>query len=343
MDKPVLSGYPLRDLTELLAPLPQFRARQVFAAIARGVRSFQEIGELPRSLRDEMDSRFALYSSVVSARLGDRDGTVKLRIALRDGLAIEAVILADGEGRKTACISTQAGCPAGCIFCKTGTLGFARNLEAGEMVEQFLHIRSICPGTANVVIMGMGEPLLNLGELRRALAVLTGREGLGLSRRRITVSTCGIAEGIRDLADQGPDIRLAVSLTTADGELRKKLMPVGIGNPLPALREALGYYQARRRRRITLEAVLLGGLNTRRTDAEALAAFAGGLDVVVNLIPWNPLDGMVFEGRPLREPGQGELARFTAALTGLGLKVTRRYRKGRGVCGACGQLGTVTP
>jgi 23S rRNA (adenine2503-C2)-methyltransferase len=339
--KPVLSGYPLHELRELLSPLPSFRARQVFASIARGALSFKDMTALSLALREELETRFALYSSAVTAVLTDPDGTVKLQIALRDGLKIEAAILTDGGGRKTACLSTQAGCPMGCVFCKTGALGFSRNLDAGEMAEQFLHIRFMFPETANVVFMGMGEPLLNLGEIRRALAVLTDREGLGMSPRRFTLSTSGAGAGIRELADGGPGLRLAVSLTTADEALRKRLMPRA--NPLPALKEDLRYYQKKHPRRITLEAALLGGVNTRPEDAEALAAFAKGLNVAVNLIPWNPVEGLCFEGRPIREPGGREIARFTAQLETRGLKVTRRYRKGRGISGACGQLGSLQP
>jgi 23S rRNA (adenine2503-C2)-methyltransferase len=185
----------------------------------------------------------------------------------------------------------------------------------------------------------MGEPLLNLGELRRALAFLSDERGLNFSKRRITVSTCGIVPGIRELAEKGPDVRLALSLTTADPALRERLMPISGNHPLPRVKEALAYYQKERGRRITLEAVLLSGLNTRREDASALAAFARGLDAVVNLIPWNPVEGLTFEGRPLKEPGEREVREFTRALEEKGLKVTRRRRKGRGVGGACGQLG----
>jgi 23S rRNA (adenine2503-C2)-methyltransferase len=238
-----------------------------------------------------------------------------------------------------------------CVFCKTGTLGFGRNLNCGEIVEQFLYLRSAGAGQegnktpsdgleiGNIVIMGMGEPLLNLGELRRALELLTDPGGLGISKRRITVSTSGIIPGIFDLTDRGPEVRLAVSLTTADEDLRKRLMPVTRTNPLPRLKEALAYYQRKTRRRITLEVVLLGGLNTRRQDPEALADFAAGLEVVVNLIPWNPVEGMEFEGRPLVQPTSREIAEFSEALAKRGIGVTRRRGKGLRVSGACGQLG----
>jgi 23S rRNA (adenine2503-C2)-methyltransferase len=295
--------------------------------------------DLPLLLREELEGRFRVRSTSAAARFSGEDGTEKLRVALGDGAAVEAVLLRDGEGRETACLSTQAGCPAGCVFCKTGSLGFFRNLDSGEIVEQFFHLRALAPGIANIVVMGMGEPLLNLGELRRALGVLSSPRGLNFSKRRITVSTAGVVSGIRDLAEEGPDVRLALSLTTADPALRERLMPLGRGNPLPRLREALLFYQEKRGRRITLEAVLLGGINTRRQDAEALVSFARGLDAVVNLIPWNPVEGLQFEGRPLREPEEGEIRDFSRALEARGLRVTRRRRKGREIGGACGLLG----
>jgi 23S rRNA (adenine2503-C2)-methyltransferase len=225
----------------------------------------------------------------------------------------------------------------GCVFCKTGTLGFHRNLDAAEIGGQFFRLKGIAGDIANSVFMGMGEPLLNLQELRRATAVLTSGESTGFSPRRITVSTCGIVAGIRDLGENGPRLRLALSLTTADEELRNRLMPVA--DPLPAVREALRYYQEQSGQRITLEVVLLGGINTRPQDADALAEFAAGLNVVVNLIPWNPVGGLYFEGRPLREPEAGDIARLELWLGKLGLNVTRRFRKGRSIGGACGQLG----
>ncbi|GHV89007.1 putative dual-specificity RNA methyltransferase RlmN [Spirochaetia bacterium] len=344
--KPVLSGYPLSELQELLHPLPRFRVKQIFSWISRGVRSFAEMTDLSQSLRADLGERFSLYASEVAARLKDPDGTEKLQISLRDGCLIEAVLLTDGEERRTACLSTQAGCPQGCVFCKTGALPFRRNLDSAEIVEQFLHLRgAAADGDAdantisNIVIMGMGEPMLNLAELRRAVSVFTASEGFGLSGRRITVSTSGIAAGIRDLADNGPRVRLALSLTTADTALREHLMPVTKSNPLPEVKAALQHYQQCEGRRITLEMVLLGGLNTRREDVDALQAFIRGLDAVINLIPWNPVEGMSFAGRPLREPEPGELAAFMAELEQRGIAFTRRYRKGRTIGGACGQLG----
>lgn len=337
--KPVLSGLPLGALAEILNPLPKFRAEQVFRWIAQGASSFQEMTNLAIPLRENLEQRFSLYSSAITGRAEDPDGTVKLYIRLHDGERIEAVLLTDGGHRKTACLSTQAGCPLACAFCKTGTRGLTRNLTSGEILEQFLHLRSIEPEIANIVFMGMGEPLLNLPELRKSLEVLTDSRGLGLSKRRITLSTSGIIAGIRNLTAAGPEVRLALSLTTGDSSLRSRLMPVTRSNPLPSLKAVLYDYQQQQGQRITLEAVLLGGINTRQEDSDALAAFAAGLDVVVNLIPWNPVEGMVFEGQALREPSSGEIAGYIQRLERRGLKVTRRLRKGRGIAGSCGQLG----
>jgi 23S rRNA (adenine2503-C2)-methyltransferase len=302
------------------------------------------MSNLPLGLRKELEARFALYTGSVSGALSG-GGTVKLQIALADGNKIEAVLLTDGEGRRTACISTQAGCAASCVFCKTGALGFKRNLKAGEIVEQLLLLAAVEKDSSraspeksisNIVIMGMGEPLLNLEELRAALALIMRSDALGYSKRRVTVSTCGIADGIRDLADHGPDVKLALSLTTARSRLREELMPITRSNSLARLKESLLYYQEKGGGRITLEAVLFAGLNTGEEDAAEMAAFARGLRTVVNLIPWNPVEGL---GRPLKRPGPQEVRQFARRLERRGLKVTERLEKGGEISGACGQLG----
>jgi 23S rRNA (adenine2503-C2)-methyltransferase len=310
--------------------------------------------DLPRELRARLAEQFTIFGSVVCARLEDTDGTVKIGLTLQDGAAVEAVLLSDGADRKTVCLSTQSGCPVGCVFCKTGSLGFTRSLDAREIVEQFLHIAREAAHLAaqtdeaavsNIVVMGMGEPLLNLQALREALAIITANAAAfaGLSPRRITVSTSGIAAGIREMAAKGPRAELAVSIPSAREELRRRLMPGLAGTSLETLKAALLDYQRGRERRITLETVLLGGVNTSPEDAAALRNFARGLFAVVNLIPWNPVSELSFEGRPLKEPDPAEINRFAGILEDGGLRVTRRYRKGRNVSGACGQLGGRVP
>ena len=327
-----------------------YRAAQIKKRLISGAASFEIMTELPKPLRETLSGAYTLRETAVADTLAAEDGTVKLQIRLTDGAFVEAVLLSDGRKRRTACVSTQTGCPAGCVFCKTGSVAFKRNLNAAEIAEQFFHLREaasrmaesdITDGTiASIVVMGMGEPLLNLEALREALLFLekTGEDGR-FSPRRVTVSTSGIVDGIRALSDRLAGVRLALSLTTADEELRRRLMPIAKTNPLPALKEALRFYQSREKKRITLEAVLLGGINTRTEDAAAMAAFARGMEVIVNLIPWNPVEGLSFEGKPLREPSSGEAERFAAMLRARGLKTEIRRRKGRGVCGACGQLG----
>lgn len=341
MALPSITGYTLGELTELLKPLPAFRARQIFKWISRGARSFDQMTDLSQELRKTLSERFFVMETSVADTLTDSDGTIKLQIALQDGTKIEAVVLVDGEGRKTACISTQVGCPMACAFCKTGSLGFLRNLNAAEIAEQLYHCQAAAGDIANIVIMGMGEPLLNLTNLRTAMNIWSDPAGLGMSRRRITISTSGIVSGIKDLADNGPEVRLAVSLTTANEAMREKLMPVNKTNPLPELKEALRYFQSKHDKRITLEAVLLKDVNTKKEDAIALAQFAKGLDVIINLIPWNPVDGMGIDGTDFKEPTDREIDAMVSELERRGLTVTRRYRKGRGVSGACGQLGSV--
>ncbi|MDR0411756.1 MAG: 23S rRNA (adenine(2503)-C(2))-methyltransferase RlmN [Treponema sp.] len=338
--KQSLVGLPLTELMEILKPLPSFRARQLFRHICQGAYSFAEMTDFSLSLRESMTGRFSLYSSKIVQQLEDRDGSVKLQIGLSDEAGIESVLLSDKTGRKTACLSTQAGCPIGCVFCKTGALGFRRSLSSAEIVEQFLYLRAAAGARIdNIVVMGMGEPLLNIMELRKALKFLTGAESLNFSKRNITISTCGITAGIRDLAENGPEVRLALSLTTADEDLRARLMPATAANPLPAVKDALLYYQQRQKRRITLEIVVLGGVNTRQEDVNMTADFARGLNIAVNLIPWNPVSCAVFEGAYLRQPSRAETDGFAENLRRRGLNVTVRLKRGRGIAGACGQLG----
>jgi 23S rRNA (adenine2503-C2)-methyltransferase len=355
--KPIsLTGLSLSELENLFPALPRFRILQIYKWLTRGIGDFDRMTDIPNSLREELKNNFTLYSSAVDSLHDDRDAK-KIVVALEDGLKIEAVLLNDGKNRLTACLSTQAGCPAGCVFCKTGSLGFSRNLTSAEIVEQFVFLRNAAEKfedaersedteksrhiIENIVIMGMGEPLLNMENLRRAIGAFTDPAGINFSKRRITVSTCGICSGLFDIAENGPAVRLALSLTTADEPLRQKLMPVTAANPLEKIKEALVLFQRNGGGRVTLETVLLGGINTRNEDAISIADFACGIDTVVNIIPWNPVAGLEFEGKPLREPETKEIENFTHKLESLGMKVTKRLRKGRGIMGACGQLGVL--
>jgi 23S rRNA (adenine2503-C2)-methyltransferase len=366
MEKPALAGISLSEIEKILSPLPRFRAFQIYKWIIRGVSGFEQMTDIPVSMRQELQNRFVLYSSKIDSCHADK-GTKKIIVTLNDGLKIEAVLLSDNKQRYTACLSTQAGCPVGCVFCKTGSLKFSRNLYSSEIIEQFFHLcmlKNIKPpntiqdsqnttelqcGAAekdnsyrlldNIVIMGMGEPLFNMTNLREAVSIFTDSAGINFSRRRITVSTCGICDSMFDIAENGPFIRLALSLTTADENLRQKLIPASKTNPLKKIKEALILFQQNGGGRITLEIPLLGQINTRDKDALLIAEFAKGINSAVNIIPWNPVAGLEFEGKPLIEPEKKEIDAFIKKLEECGLKVIKRLGKGRRVSGACGQLG----
>ena len=311
-----------------------FRAKQIFKWVSSGIKDFSLMTNLSLDLRNELKEKACLRTSSISNVLKDTDGTVKLQITLQDSNAVETVLLTDKEGRKTACVSCQVGCAMKCAFCMTGTLGLARNLTAGEIVEQFFYLEEICGKLDNIVFMGMGEPMQNLESLRKAIAILSSKDGRNLSTKRITLSTCGIIKGIYDLADNGPNIRLAISLTTANEDLRNELMPVNRGNPLSKLRDAIDYYAKKSGKRVTLEAALLHEKNTDKISAENMIKFAKGLDVNINLIPWNPVSIL-----PFKEPSQNEVKNFVSMLEKAGLNVTLRKKRGRKIGGACGQLG----
>lgn len=338
MDKIPLTGLLPNEITEKLQLSQKFRGTQIFKWIGNGITDFSEMTNLNLELRNILNSKALLRTSTLLNVLKDPDGTIKLQITLNDGNIIETVLLTDKEGRKTACVSCQAGCAMKCAFCQTGTLGLARNLTAGEIVEEFLYLEKEAGKLDNIVFMGMGEPMQNLNEIRKAISILCHKDGRALSSKRITLSTCGIVKGIYDLADNGPNLRLAVSLTTANEELRKKIMPVSSSeaNSLKNLRDAINYYATKTGKRVTLEAALLGGQNTDKISANNLIEFSKNLDVNINLIPWNPLKSL-----PFKEPSADEVKYFVSILEKAGLNVTLRTRRGRKIGGACGQLGKV--
>jgi 23S rRNA (adenine2503-C2)-methyltransferase len=330
-----LSGLFPREIAELLEEEKRWRADQIYSWIVKARPDFSSMSNLPASVREELSHRFgSLRSSKVESELEDPDGSLKLQIRLRDGSAVECVLLEDIEGRKTACLSSQVGCPMGCSFCRTGQLGFLRNLGPDEILEQFYHLKEKRGFISNVVFMGMGEPMLNLEAVRKAISLLSDPKGIGMSLRKITISTSGVVPGILDLAARGPKVRLAVSLTVADPVLRSAMMPVNRRWSLPVLKEALMAYQAATGERITLEAVIIGNKNAGIEHAKVLADWVRPLKAQINIIPWNQVPGT--DNTP---PSAGQIRAFVATLEAQGIMVARRMSRGRGVMGACGQLG----
>ncbi|MGP1437636.1 MAG: 23S rRNA (adenine(2503)-C(2))-methyltransferase RlmN [Treponema sp.] len=314
----------------------KFQGQQIFTWLSKGISSFNEMTNLPLALRENLNANYSIFTSKIQTTLKD-DFSIKLSIELQDSNIIEAVLLKDKTGRPTACLSSQVGCPLACAFCKTGKLGYARNLNAGEIIEEFYHLqKNIDRKIENIVFMGMGEPLLNIKEVKKAINILSHPKGLNLSKRRITLSTAGVIDGIYAISDDESPVRLAVSLTTADPTLRLSLMPVEKSNPLPRLKQAIKYFNEKTGKRVTLEMALIHSVNTSKEMLEKIVLFSEGLNVHINLIPWNPIKGINFT-----RPTDNEINYVEQYLKNKGLNVTIRKRKAGQIAGSCGQLGKV--
>lgn len=320
--------------TTLSLPRP-FEGRQVLGWLAKGVTDFSAMTNLSKEERSRLAGLLpSAAGSVVADRHEDADGSVKLLLRLYDGKLVECVLLENGKGEHTACLSSQVGCAQHCAFCRTGTMGLERNLDTAEIIEQFVFLNRIHPAR-HIVFMGMGEPMANLDHVLSAINYLHRKDTFDFSLRRITISTSGVVPGINALAASGLPIRLAVSLVTADESQRNTLMPVNRTFHLDALKEALLAYQRGGGKRFTFEYCMLSGVNTTPDAAHKLASYCRGLDVVMNLIPYNEAAEL-----PWKTPSEREIGAFCNQLDRLGVKYTIRLSKGRGVNGACGQLAT---
>lgn len=315
---------------------PSYRPGQVWRRLAAGD-EIEEMTELPMSTRSDLASAFRSRSLVELRRLAaDRGLTTKLLYRLDGGYTVEAVIMRYPR-RATLCISSQVGCPIGCPFCATGQGPFGRNLRPHEIWEQAVAARRLLRAEGrrltHVVFMGMGEPLANYASVVEAVRRLADQEGLGVSLRRITVSTAGLVPRVDKLAQEGLPVRLAISLHAARDDLRDQLVPINRHYPIADLVAAADRYAARTRRRVSYEWVLLAGINDTERDALELARLLQGRLAHVNLIPFNPV-----AGAPYREPSPTRVQGFAARLRSLGLGVTVRDTRGREQDAACGQL-----
>ena len=321
---------------------PKFRVAQIRQWLfQRRAADWDAMANLPKPLRAELAERFALWTTTVARHTRADDGTEKLLLSLADGGQIECVLLRDDErGRRTICISTQVGCGMGCVFCASGLDGVDRNLTAGEIVEQMLRLQRLLdpqsPGDqrlSHVVVMGMGEPLANLDRLLVALDEARREDGLGISARRITISTVGLPPAIDRLARHGQHYRLAVSLHAPNDELRNQLVPVNKSIGLAAILAAADRFFAVSGRRLTFEYVLLGGLNDEPNHARQLARLLADREALINVIPYNPVAGL-----PYATPTAERQQAFRAILEAAGVQVKFRHRKGDRIDAACGQL-----
>ncbi|MCY0993861.1 23S rRNA (adenine(2503)-C(2))-methyltransferase RlmN [Nannocystis sp. ILAH1] len=333
----LLKGVPRPQLLAWAAEqgLRPGQADALWAALYRKLRSdFAVMPELDRAVRDSFAATTRLDALRLESVKQAADGTSKLVFETDDGAAVESVLI-PGPERATLCVSSQVGCAMNCQFCLTATMGLARNLSAAEIVDQLVIARRRFPDVwiSNVVFMGMGEPLHNLDQVLPAIAVMVDDQGLGLSQRRVTVSTSGLVPQIRRLVAESP-AQLAVSINATTDEVRDAIMPVNRKYPLAVLFAALRELPLARRARVTLEYVLLAGVNDSLADAERLAEWVRGLPCKLNLIPWNPHPGSEF-----RRPEPEQVAAFKAHLQGMRLNTSIRATRGDDTMAACGQLG----
>lgn len=332
-------GYTLEELTELLKQMGEkpFRAKQVYSWLHKGV-EFEEMRNLPEALREKLrQSETAVGVRIEKNLRSALDGTEKYLFALADGNVVEGVLMRYHYGN-TLCISSQVGCRMGCAFCASTLEGCVRNLTAGEMLGQVavvnrLHAVGQARGVTNVVMMGSGEPLDNYDNVVRFLRLLSAPEGICISLRNVSVSTCGLADRIDDLARENLPITLCISLHAPSDEARRRIMPVAKRYDLERLMRACRAYEAKLGRRIVFEYALIEGVNTSLQDADRLAELLRGLNCHVNLIPLNDVPE-----RNLAAPSGAGIEAFQKRLEARHISVTRRREMGADIEGACGQL-----
>jgi 23S rRNA (adenine2503-C2)-methyltransferase len=326
----------LLDQTLAAHGQPAFRARQVWAWAAKGAQGYEEMTNLPASLRESLTQELPFSTLELRERRQASDGTVKALFATADGRALEAVLMRyRSQDRRSICLSSQSGCPLTCSFCATGAMRFARNLTASEILDQALYFKRV-EAIDHCVFMGMGEPMLNLDSVLGACERLPE---IGITHRRTTISTVGWIPGIERLAEQDMPVRLALSLHAAEEALRSELMPVNERYPLRDVIEACRAFYARKRRRVFVEYVMLAGVNDRYEQALALAGLLMSASesaqsiFKVNLIPYNPTTAGGYRGS-----GREAIASFRATLEAQGVPATVRLTRGRDIDAACGQL-----
>jgi 23S rRNA (adenine2503-C2)-methyltransferase len=320
---------------------PKFRAQQVHDWLWKiGASTYEEMTNLSKSLREKLEKQFVLHGIKLDILQRSSDGTLKLGFRLHDDHLIEGVLIPSGK-RMTACISSQVGCSLSCTFCATGALKMKRNLEAGEIFDQVVMIHKLARENydlplSNIVLMGMGEPLLNYRNVMRAMDMVTLPEGLGMSPQRITLSTAGIAKQIKKLADDGARFNLALSLHSANDKSRSEIMPINESNDLDSLVDALNYFHEKTNNRITLEYCVINDINDDPKEAQELVAFARRVVCKVNLIEYNPIATAEF-----RKSSMQKMERFAAYLQRNRVIATIRKSRGKDIDAACGQLANV--
>ena len=334
-----LYGYKLEDLEELMISLGQkkYRATQIFKWIyERGVTNFDEMSDISLSFREVLKNEFTLSIPTIYKKQVSSDGTIKLLLSLGDDSKIETVLMRYNYGL-VACVTSQVGCNMGCAFCASGLFKKQRNLEVHELVGQILVLNNLLKEEnkkiTHVVVMGTCEPFDNYDNVMKFIRILNNPHGFAIGARHLTVSTCGLVEKIREYANEGIQINLAISLHAPSDKIRNKIMPISLKYPLDQLMDAVKYYEATAKRRVTFEYILLEDINDSIENAKELAKLIKGTTSYVNLIPYNPVGELKYK----RTSGN-RVHRFMDALIKEGVNVTVRKEFGTDIDAACGQL-----
>ncbi len=325
-----------RELEEEIIKIgePKFRAKQIYPRLFQGISSFDEIGNIPKTLKEKLNENLYISKvSVYKVLISELDGTRKYLLRLDDKNIIEAVLMKYKHGL-SICISSQVGCLMGCSFCASTIDGLIRNLTAGEMIGQILAVQDdVNERISNVVMMGSGEPLDNFDNVVKFLDIVNQKDSLNIGYRHITVSTCGVVPKINELANLGYPINLAISLHETTHEKRKKIMPVEKAYSIDTVLEAARNYANTTKRRVTFEYALIQGVNDDKQDANRLSKLLKGMLCHVNLIPVNSV-----EERTYKRPDKASIDRFVGILRSNNIEVTVRREMGKDINGACGQL-----
>lgn len=329
-------NYSLEQLTEYFASIKQkpFRAKQVFSWLyQKDAQSFEDMSDLSKDLRSQLNKEFTLDVLKIKEKQVSKDGTIKYLFELLDGSLIESVLMIHDYG-KSLCVTSQVGCNMKCRFCASGLLNRQRNLTSGEIVAQIIKVQEdIKQRISHVVVMGTGEPFDNYDNVMEFVRIINHPHGLAIGARHITISTCGLIDGINKYSEEGIQTNLAISLHAPNDEIRNELMPINKVYSMDDLREAVSNYIDKTNRRVTFEYILLKDINDDIIYARQLAHYLRGLNAYVNLIPYNSVDEHGY--RPSSKE-QAEI--FKSELLRLHINVTMRKEHGRDIDGACGQL-----